>query len=101
MWGMTFEKSLRMFSPKRPDDMSQTLLREVCNTWVNGRRVLDGIPFDLRRQVVASLGGETESVTIEEDIKIGCTLFRRGVSLATVLKRIQRGPAQQRQGDEA
>jgi hypothetical protein len=34
------------------------LLREVCNEWVNGRRVLDGITLTLADQVRARLAHE-------------------------------------------
>jgi hypothetical protein len=52
-WGGIEGVSVAMKDLSRPKQEEEVirLLREVCNSWVNGRKVIDGIPLELRKKV--------------------------------------------------
>lgn len=70
----------------------RVLLRSVTESWVNGRRVLDGIDKTFADQVRLVFGEHSPPEhKLVESIKVGATLFGAGVPLRSVLERIERG----------
>lgn len=68
-----------------------TALTHVTESWVNGRRVLDGIGEKAAQLAREAL--QTTPYVLNEDVRIGALVFRKGVKLSTLLARLIRGPA--------
>lgn len=67
-----------------------TALKHVTESWVNGRRVLDGIGNRAAKLALEAFWLLPEQTT-NDDIQVGGISFRRGVKVSIVLARIIRG----------